>query len=385
MSVNTVRSSVYKPFWHSGLLKIVLAGFLVCTSFYMFLPVYPGFVRGTDASGNAVFAYAGILFGIGLFLPAPFCNYWMDVYRRKGVAQRALACFAGVLALMQIGVPVWAESLLWLSAGSALSVFQIALGNTLLLDLSHTKQRTEVAHIYYWSGRLALVFGILMARLIPVREGNFMFLCLSVSFLVVAWLLVSSLSVPFRAPLNPSRFSLDRFWLPRGFRIFILVFLVASFAGLSLGCIRERESCLFLGVGFLFALTIHQYFFKDNMQAEIISGFLLLLASCAVRARLSGCRADYAAVACLGAGVGFTASRFLLAFIRICEHCERGTAQTSCWLGWETGLVAGFMTSFFLGENSSDVVSGLSCVLVSSAFLIYLFAVRKWYVVHRRK
>lgn len=226
---------------------------------------------------------------------------------------------------MQLGLPLWAKLLSWFLAGSAWSVFQIALGSTLLLDLSQSEQRTEAAHIYYWFSRLALVFGTLLARLVPVRDAGYSYLLLSLAFLVAAWLLVFSLSVPFRAPLNPPLFSLDRFWLPRGVRLFLPVLFVSAFAGLSLGCVREAESGLFLGAGFLTALIVHRHLFKDGMQAEVISGFVLLLVSCAVFGWFSESYAGRSvSVGVLGAGLGFTASRFLLAFIRICEHCEPG-------------------------------------------------------------
>lgn len=382
----TLRSSSHKPFWCGGFLKIILADLLVCTSFYMFLPLFPELLWGSGTPEEQACLYAGLLFCAGVLLPAPCCNYWMDVYRRKGVALRALACFTVVVALMQLGLPLWVKLLSWFLAGSAWSVFQIALGSTLLLDLSQSEQRTEAAHIYYWFSRLALVFGTLLARLVPVRDAGYSYLLLSLAFLVAAWLLVFSLSVPFRAPLNPPLFSLDRFWLPRGVRLFLPVLLVSAFAGLSLGCVREAESGLFLGAGFLTALIVHRHLFKDGMQAEVISGFVLLLVSCAVFGWFSESYAGRSVSVCvLGAGLGFTASRFLLAFIRICEHCERGTAQTSCWLGWEIGLVSGFMLAFALRENHRHALVLLSVIFVVSAFFSYLFGVRKWYVAHRRK
>lgn len=137
-----------KPFWHSGFLKIIFANLLVCTSLYMLFPLLPEFLPGAE-EGCLKCVYAAVLFCAGLCLPAPFCNYWLDTYRRKSVVQWALAGFTLTMVLMQTDMPLWGKLLLRLLQGSTYSVFQIALGSTLLLDLSDTKQRTEVAHIYY--------------------------------------------------------------------------------------------------------------------------------------------------------------------------------------------------------------------------------------------
>lgn len=374
-----------KPFWHSGFLKIIFANLLVCTSLYMLFPLLPEFLPGAE-EGCLKCVYAAVLFCAGLCLPAPFCNYWLDTYRRKSVVQWALAGFTLTMVLMQTDMPLWGKLLLRLLQGSTYSVFQIALGSTLLLDLSDTKQRTEVAHIYYWFSRLALIFGPLLSLVVVFRYGSSLFTVMSVLFPALAWVLVSTLAVPFRAPLNPVLLSCDRFWLPRGFRIFIPVFMVTSFVGMYLTEIRHGETCLFMAAGFLSALLAHQFLFKSNMQAEIVSGFCLLLLSFVCRLfPTEWLLCTMAAAVFLGAGTGAVTSRFLLSYIRICEHCERGTAQTSYWLGWESGLVAGFTLPCVLTGENPYMDTCISGGLVVFTFLFYLFFVRKWYVAHKRK
>ena len=81
----------HKTLWHADFLKIILANFCVCTSLYMFLPVAPvcmGRIPGEDVGGMCA---SVLLFWGGVCLPAPFCNYWLDAYRRKNVALWALA------------------------------------------------------------------------------------------------------------------------------------------------------------------------------------------------------------------------------------------------------------------------------------------------------
>ena len=58
----------------------------------------------------------------------------------------------------------------------------------------------------------------------------------------------------------------------------------------------------------------------------------------------------------LGKWPGFVTSRYLLSYIRICEHCERGTAQTSYLLGWDAGLWAGYSVSFGLRTEVGETI-----------------------------
>ena len=175
--------------------------------------------------------------------------------------------------------PQWGKWLARMMQGASYSVFQIALGSTLLLDLSDTKKRTEAAHVYYWFTRLALVFGPLSGIVVPMHYGVRLFAGVSVAFLFCAGLLVMTMRVPFRAPLEPSWCTFDRFWLPRGFRLFIPLTGVAFSAGLMLGQYRDAGFYLFLAVGFWLALWGHHLFFKEKLQTEFAVGFVALVTS----------------------------------------------------------------------------------------------------------
>ena len=245
----------------------------------MFLPVAPvcmGRIPGEDVGGMCA---SVLLFWGGVCLPAPFCNYWLDAYRRKNVALWALAGIVCATVAFLFDGPQWGKWLARMMQGASYSVFQIALGSTLLLDLSDTKKRTEAAHVYYWFTRLALVFGPLSGIVVPMHYGVRLFAGVSVAFLLCAGLLVLTMRVPFRAPLEPSWCTFDRFWLPRGFRLFIPLTGVTFSAGLMLGQYRDAGFYLFLAVGFWLALWGHHLFFKEKLQTEFAVGFVALVTS----------------------------------------------------------------------------------------------------------
>ena len=187
----------------------------------------------------------------------------------------------------------------------------------MLLDLSDTRKRTEAAHVYYWFARLALVFGPLAGVMLPLYHGAEAFSAVAVGLQVCAFLLLSGLRVPFRAPLEPSLFTFDRFWLPRGFRLFVPLFGVCLVAGLLMGRHCGAGFCVFLGVGFWLALWLHRCVFRERLQRELACGFCsLVVAALLLSCPLADERWLWVVAVFLGCGLGWTTSRYLLSYIR---------------------------------------------------------------------
>ena len=76
-------------------------------------------------------------------------------------------------------------------------------------------------------------------------------------------------------------------------------------------------------------------------------------------------------------------SRFLLFFIKLTRHCQRGTSQSTYFLGWETGLMAGFALGLFIGNRSEALVIAL--VLVMLALVIYNYLIHPWYLHNKNR
>lgn len=370
--------------WNINVIKIIVSNFLVSSALYMFYPGTSYVMVRTGGDYAFEESLSGILFVIGAIVVAPFCNYCLDTYRRKTVVLWGLLCMAGCMALFFI--PMSSASFLVLRTvqGAACGVFQIALGSTLLLDLSLSKNRTRAAHIYYWIIRLSLAMGPLMAAVIVKYAEVSHLVAIPLAMSLIAFFLLQSLQVPFRAPLEPSLCSLDRFWLSRGSRLFIPLFGVTFTVGLFLGRNWHFELYVFLLVGFLLSLGVHSSCFKQRYNEEVLCGLVALFTAFALL-QLVPFISVWVTGILLGAGLGLFSSRYLLAYIRVCEHCERGTAQTSYWLGWETGLALGGCLGVTMYSISSCIVSALALVIIILVFFIHLFYIRNWYESHKRK
>lgn len=371
--------------WTLNFWRINVVNLLVSMSVYMLMPLWPAMLGGVSAAGFSEAGFLVALFGVGLFVPGPICNFWLDTYKRKSICLWAmLAVMAATFAVPMSGYPLWAMALLRLLQGAAFGVFQIALGSTLLIDLSHTRRRTLAAHIYYWFSRFAWSLGPAVGLLaFRFGVGRLYTVWLAGGLVLLALLLMLRLHVPFRTPLEPRRFSADRFWLGRGKVLFFGLLPVTLSAGLVMAGNRSFEFYGLLMVGFLLALVSHSVVFANaDLRAEVAAGLLLLFASFLLQLTRDMAVIDHFASVLVGWGLGLVSSRHLLMLIRVSEHCERGTAQSTYMLCWEGGICLGFFAGCLLMPCCPPAVYGLGLLLTAVSLVYYLLYSHAWFLRH---
>ena len=252
--------------------------------------------------------------------------------------------------------------------GAVFGLAQMILGSTLVLDLTETRKRTEAEHAYAWFQRFALSLGPLAGLLITTYLNTDWVLFVPMGLTALAFILVSLLRVPFRAPLRPKVISLDRFWLPQGLRFFLNLLPVATAMGLLMAVNASFEFYGFIMLGFLLSLIAHRIVFNTaDLRAEVVSGLILIGAAMLLHITHSPSLVNYGASLMTGLGLGLVAPRFLLYFIKVSEHCQRSTAQTTFMLCWEFGICLGFFIGFSLiGYDTRIAYSiGLGCCIIA--------------------
>ena len=86
----------------------------------------------------------------------------------------------------------------------------------------------------------------------------------------------------------------------------------------------------------------------------------------------------------VGFGLGIIGSRFLLFFIKLSRHCQRGTSQSTFILGWESGLAVGIGVGYAAFQQESAPVLVTSLILVVLALAMYQFT-HKWFLTHKNR
>lgn len=379
------KTFVDKPLWTTGFVTINLANLLVMVAVYMLFPLWgKGCRMCGDVMSHACTSFAYLTYAVGLFLPGAFCNYWLDSYKRKSVASWA------VLVLLLCNVPEWLTLISPLQAcvlrliqGGTVAVFQIALGSTLLLDLTGSSRRTQAAHVYYWFTRFALSFGPLTYFLVMSYVDAATVIVVAAALIALSLLAVMGLKVPFRAPLEPSVLSTDRFWLGKAWMIFLVFLPVMVVTGLIMGMMLSLEFCACLMVGYALVLMLRHYMFcHNNVWGEVLTGMLFMGGACLFCWYAEALWVRIVTALCLGCGLGLVSSRFQLMFIRVTEHCERGTAQSTYMLTWESGLCLGLFAHGFLAGNGRFTVQLLAMALLAGTALFFVFYAHRWFVHH---
>ena len=136
--------------------------------------------------------------------------------------------------------------------------------------------------------------------------------------------------------------------------------------------------------GFMIAIIAEKYVFANaELKSEAVVGFICLILSLVLLLFRHEQTAVIIAALLTAFGTGLMGSRFLLFFIKLAKHCQRGTTQSTYFLGWETGLMSGMAFGIFLGNRYEVLVAAL--VLVSTAFFIYNCLVHPWYLHNKNR
>jgi hypothetical protein len=102
----------------------------------------------------------------------------------------------------------------------------------------------------------------------------------------------------------------------------------------------------------------------------------------------------------LGFSLGIIGSRFLLFYIKLAKHCQRGTSVNSFFLAWELGLSLGLGLGFLFHNLPARahfdvdhpvynmIESGMlhyALLFTVVSLLVYNFLVHPWYMKHKNR
>ncbi len=406
--MDTQNTTVHLKLWHHDFWRLCFANLLLMTSVYMLTIGIPYFMLG---EGYRPWQIGCVLaaYGAGIFLLGGFCSYLVQRYRRNRVCQVAIL---GVMASMFVlyyleqffGVKTGFGGLLAarLLLGAFLGLAQMTLCSTLVIDTCESFQRTEANHIVAWFSRLSVATGPLLALF--VREYLGMRLIFPVASLVAlgALVLVSLARFPFKAPTDHMPlFSCDRFFLPQGMPLFANIVLIMMAVGVVFSVPLTPSVFLMLLGGLALGMLAEKVMFADaDLKSEVVTGLILLAASQFVAFSDQLFAQEVLMPLMMGVGVGVMGSRFLLFYIKLAKHCQRGTSVSSFFLAWELGISLGLGlgclfsdtlpvsavnldTPVFNTLGSQRIYAAMGLTLVS--LLLYNFIVHPWYMKHRNR
>ena len=374
--MDTQNTPVHLKLWHREFWMLALANLMLMMSAYGLLPTLPFYLLGRGLDDMQTGLVMGI-YGAGLFALGGFCSYYVQRYRRNHVCQYSilgLVLCMGMAYYLEFVLGVEMEFRLLLlvrfAIGAFLGLAAMVLGSTLAIDICESFQRTAANHIIAWFGRLALAMGPLAALLVYGFWGYCYIPVFSGVLALAAFVLIAMVRFPFKAPSEKMPlFSLDRFFLPQGLPLFVNLILIMMVVGVLLAQVHSVTYYAMLLAGLAMAIVAERFAFVNaELKSEVLTGIIVL-----------------AAAVLMEFTSGIIGSRFLLFYLKLSKHCQRGTSQSSFFLAWETGISLGFLLKFgFLSSDSSRAPYACLGLLVISLGL-YNFFVHPWYMKHRNR
>ena len=392
--MNTQNTPVHIRLWHRDFWLMAMANLLLTVAVYVLIPVMPKWLMQTE---NLTLQETGMImgaFGIGIFLFGCFTSYLVQRFRRNVAciwAIMLMAAMLGWLYYLDLQKSQFFDLrillLQRLALGAAFGVAQMILSSTLIIDTCESFQRTEANHSASWFSRFALSIGPLTGIIVDRMAGFDKVLLVSIGCTLVAIIFILLVHFPFRTPEETFKVvSLDRFFMPRGWPLILNLMLVTFVMGLLLSTMMSELFYGMVMVGFFVALLAQRFVFRDaELESEVITG--LVLVGVAVLMMLTRHQAvvSFAAPMFIGFGLGIMGSRFLLFFIKLSRHCQRGTAQSTFFLAWEFGLAMGIALGYGLLEQQMGPILQISLCTTVAALLFYHFFTHGWYIRHKNR
>lgn len=398
--MNNQNTPVHIHLWHHDFWLLVIADMLLTMSVYMLIPTFPQWLLTGQHFTPEQTGLSMAAFALGLYLFGAQCSWLVQRFRRNVVCMWAILALALNVLLLGYFSPLttFPRALIQRFAlGAAFGLAQMVLSSTLIIDTCESNQRTEANFGAAWFSRFALSLGPvagLAVTLLPTdRYLASLGCCItpitSILFVsgilaLISMLLIRRVSFPFRTPEEGvSVVSLDRFFLPSGFLLFLNLLLISTVVGLMLSLSLSLVFYALMMGGFLLALLAQRFVFSNaDLKSEVLTGLILQLASLAVMLIHP---VSLIAPLLLGLAVGIICSRFLLFFVKLSRHCQRGTSQSTYFLSWETGLALGLGLGYgvFTGERSMLIYTGIA--LTAVALAMYHFLTHSWFLKHKNR
>lgn len=331
---------------------------------------------------------------LGLYTFGPFVSYLVERYRRKRVCQYAILLLIGdILMILYLRTSPMAARLELVVAlrfilGAVYGLAQMVLLSTLVVDSVQSYFRTEANYHINWFGRLAVALGPLISLVVVSHVSLERAFLLSVLLSVLAFLLISVIRFPFKTPPdNIERCSLDRFFLPGGVMLFVCLALIMVVIGMLYTLRLPAAFFAWMLLGLFVAVLVERIAFVNaELKSQAVTALLAMIMALVLLIERSGCHEVISISATLlGLGVGVIGTRFLLFFIKLSTHCQRGTSQSSYFLAWETGIGLGVVGGLAICHGEMYLTLWIALAISIMVCMLYVFYLHRWFMKHKNR
>ena len=374
--------------WNANYLKAWSANFTLYFSFMIVTPLFPLYLSEVfgatkDETGLVLSGYA-----LTALLIRPFSGFIVDSFPRKAVL---LLCY-GLFALFFGGYLV-AGSLLSFCIirtlhGAPMGATTVA-NSTVAIDVLPSSRRAEGIGYYGMSNNLGTAIAPTIGMLIYQWTANYdLIFTISLITAGIGFLINSTLKLKPR-PLVEAKtpISLDRFLLLKGWPEALCIALYSFSYGVVstyIAIYAKQELGITTGTGLFFTLLCvglissrlvgARGLRKGKVTENATHGVIISLLGYLLFAALHNAWGFYGAAFVVGLGNGHMFPAFQNMFINLAPNSQRGTANSTLFTAWETGVGLGIIIGGMAAEYFSYGTAFWTAWVGNALGVIFFFA-----------
>ena len=393
--------------WNRNYCKVMAANFTLFFAFYVLTPLLPLYLSEHFGATKDVIGLVLSGYTITALLIRPFSGYVVDTFPRKTVLMIAFGAFAiffaGYLAASTLLMFTIVRTLHGGPFGSVTTA-----NATVAIDVLPSSRRTEGIGYYGLSNNLAMATAPTIGIWLYQLTDSFDFLFwLALIVACAGWIIDSTVKLKPRAAAapsaGPSRLSLDRFFLTRGWLLGLnMVAFGFSFGVLSnYLAIYGKEVMGITGGTGTYILLCSIGLILSRLQGSkalragrvthnaaegmVISlvGYTLFILMPTLFAgnHIAIMTGYYGSALLIGLGNGHMWPAFQNMTINVARNNQRGTANSTILISWDIGMGLGILIGGIVAELLGYSAAFWTVVLVNSlGVATYFLATRAFFL-----
>lgn len=365
--------------WSLSYLNVCLANFLMACSFNLLMPSIPLYITEQMGVPQSQTGIVLASYAIALMFVRPFSGFIVDLYSRKKILLIAFSCYV----LIFFGY-FWATTVLLFIVVRFIHGITWGLStvssSTLAIDVVPSERRAEGIGYYGTFMNVAMAIGPFIAIHIYNHSGFDVLLWCAIAMGALGIISVSLIKAPIKTKVERQKISFDRFFLIKGWPIFLNQLLpcfawgtigpfVAQY-GKGIGIPNAGIFFLFWAGGIIASRVFAGKLVDKGKIHEVnVSAMAIVAIAFLVFALVHNIYAFCISGLFIGVGFGMMFPALQTLYINLAENNQRGTANSTYLIGFDLGLalgmlVGGYLTGYFSFETLYMVASGLCAVSV---------------------
>ena len=385
--------------WNRNYCKVMAANFTLFFAFYVLTPLLPLYLSEHFGATKDVIGLVLSGYTITALVVRPFSGYVVDTFPRKTVLMVCFSAFAIFFAGYLAASSLLLFTIVRTLHGGPFGALTVA-NSTVAIDVLPSSRRTEGIGYYGLSNNLAMAIaptvGIFIYKLTDSFELLF-WLALAVA--CAGWLTDATVKTRRNGGAKvPSKLSLDRFFLLRGWLLGInMVAFGFSFGVLSnyLAIYGKEVMGITGGTGTYFMLCSVGLILSRLQGGKALrqgrltfnagSGMVISFIGYTLFILVPNMVGYYASALLIGLGNGHMWPAFQNMTISVASNSQRGTANSTILVSWDLGMGLGILLGGVISELLGYSAAFWTVVLVNGSGVALFFMTTKQFFLKRNQ